>query len=108
MPGREARHFSCLQQSSRVNPMRNRQRLEARLPWEGSCQSNNNSDGRNLTMRGLSSAVLKGVMAVAVMTFTLCAAATISQAQDKVRIAFLVKNLGNRFFDAVRDGGLEA
>lgn len=31
-----------------------------------------------------------------------------AQAQDKVRIAMVVKNLGNAFFDAARDGGLEA
>lgn len=32
----------------------------------------------------------------------------VAQAQDKVRIAMVVKNLGNAFFDAARDGGLEA
>ena len=31
-----------------------------------------------------------------------------AQAQDGVRIAMVVKNLGNAFFDAARDGGLDA
>jgi rhamnose transport system substrate-binding protein len=59
-------------------------------------------------MKRLSSAVFRVAAALLVATITVCGAASISQAQDKVRIAFLVKNLGNRFFDAVRDGGTEA
>ena len=59
-------------------------------------------------MRRLSSAVFRVAAALLVATITVCGAASISQAQDKIRIAFLVKNLGNRFFDAVRDGGTEA
>ena len=39
---------------------------------------------------------------------TAVAAAMPALAQDKVRIALVVKSLGNGFFDAVRDGGQEA
>ncbi len=44
------------------------------------------------------------VAAAALVAFAMPGA----QAQDKVRIAMVVKNLGNAFFDAARDGGLEA
>jgi rhamnose transport system substrate-binding protein len=59
-------------------------------------------------MKRLSSAVFRVAAALLIATITVCGAASISQAQDQIRIAFLVKNLGNRFFDAVRDGGTEA
>src|SRR5690242_19657313 len=49
---------------------------------------------------------LPALLAAACLAFAMLAGP--AAAQDKVRIAFLVKNLGNRFFDAVRDGGNEA
>ncbi|MFQ5973677.1 MAG: rhamnose ABC transporter substrate-binding protein [Alphaproteobacteria bacterium] len=48
---------------------------------------------------------LKTVLAALVV---LAFAASGAEAQDKVRIAMVVKNLGNAFFDAAHDGGLQA
>ena len=51
--------------------------------------------------------LLKWALLAAVQGAVLLAATTSAQA-EKTRVAMVVKNLGNGFFDAARDGGLEA
>ena len=46
--------------------------------------------------------------ATGLLAAALFAGAVPALAEDKVRIALVVKSLGNGFFDAVRDGGMEA
>src|SRR4030043_1406043 len=50
----------------------------------------------------------KFILAIVLIVILLSSVVSFAGAQEKIRIAMLVKNLGNAFFEACRDGGLEA
>jgi len=50
----------------------------------------------------------KLILMILLIAILISAVVSFAGAQENIRIAMLVKNLGNAFFEACRDGGLEA
>ena len=50
----------------------------------------------------------KFILMIVLIAIFISSVVSFAVAQENVRIAMLVKNLGNAFFEACRDGGLEA
>ena len=50
----------------------------------------------------------KLILTVVLIAIFISSMVSFTGAKENVRIAMLVKNLGNAFFEACRDGGLEA
>jgi len=50
----------------------------------------------------------KFILTIVLIAIFISSVASFAGAKENVRIAMLAKNLGNAFFEACRDGGLEA
>ena len=50
----------------------------------------------------------KFILMIVLIAIFISSVVSFAVAQENVRIAMLVKNLGNAFFEACRDGGVEA